>query len=352
MSFDVTILGAGHQGLAMAAHLGSCGISCGIWNRSEQRIAPLRDRGAITCTGSVSGDVPLAKASTNIEEVMSDVLLVTAPSTAHDDIARMLAPHLSGSSSVVLNPGRTFGAASFARTLGESGCSVIPPIAETQTIVYTCRRDDSGGVHIFALKNNVPISCLNPEDTSRLISRLPSCLSRYFTAASTMVETSFGNVGMILHCAPMLMNVGWVESDTAIFQYYYDGISPTIARFLEKLDCERVAISEALGHKVESVTEWLRRTYSASGGSLYDALQANVYYRGIDAPETINHRYLFEDIPNGLVPLESTAQALGIDVPATKSVISFANEVLDFDFRATGRHYEVACQYIAKHNIR
>lgn len=346
MTPDVTILGAGHQGLAMAAHLGSCGISCGIWNRSERHISMLKERGRISCTGAIIGDIPVAKASTDIREVMSDLLLIATPSTAHADIARMLAPYLNKTSVVVLNPGRTFGAASFANILKESGCTILPPIAETQTIVYTCRRDESTGVHIFALKEDVPIACVVPDDTGQLVKRLPDCLAGYFKEAVSTVETSFGNVGMVLHCAPMLMNIGWVESDATSFRYYYDGISPTIAGYLEKIDSERVAVSKALGHEVESVAEWLRRTYSACGDSLYEVLQSNIYYRDIKAPETVNHRYLYEDIPNGLVPLESTAHALGIETPATTAAVSFASEVLGCDFRAVGRHYDDAASYL------
>ena len=43
MAEEITILGAGHQGLAMAAHLSANGISCNLWNRSENHICDIKE---------------------------------------------------------------------------------------------------------------------------------------------------------------------------------------------------------------------------------------------------------------------------------------------------------------------
>ena len=155
-----------------------------------------------------------------------------------------------------------------------------------------------------------------------------------------MVHTSIGNVGMILHCAPLLLNSGWTESKTNVYKYYYDGITPTVSELIEKIDVERVAVSEALGHKVESTREWLIRTYHVEGNNLYECIQNNEAYKTIDAPRSLKHRYIFEDVPCGLVPLEAIGIKLGLNMGYTTLIIDLASKLMDVDFRETGRNLE------------
>ena len=109
---------------------------------------------------------------------------------------------------------------------------------------------------------------------------------------------------------------------------------------IEKIDNERVAVSEALGHKVESTKDWLIRTYHVTGSNLYECIQNNEAYKTIDAPGSLKHRYIFEDVPCGLVPLESIGLKLGLDMDYTTLIIDLASKLLNFDFRTTGRNLD------------
>jgi opine dehydrogenase len=84
---------------------------------------------------------------------------------------------------------------------------------------------------------------------------------KIYCPAESMIQTSIGNVGMIFHCAPILLNSGWTESENSTYKFYIDGISPYIGRLIEKIDAERVLVWEAMGMKVETAREWLVRTY-------------------------------------------------------------------------------------------
>lgn len=339
MAEKITIMGAGHQGLTMAAHLSSNGVNCYIWNRTKSHITEVMKSKKIVCKGIINKEVPVCEISDDITKVLQKNIMVATPSSAHRDIAHLLAPYVDDTYTIILNPGRTFGILDFIHALEEAGCESIPCIAETQTIVYTCRRDELNGVRLYALKKGVPIAALNYSDMPRVMASIPSCLRDYFLTVESYIETSLGNVGMILHCAPVLMNIGWIENKKVQFEYYYDGITPTIADLLERLDQERISISSAMGHKVETVVEWLQRTYGTNGSNLYENLQNNSYYRGIDAPASVHHRYLEEDIPNGLVALESIGEVLGIKTPITSTIISFANITMNCDYRQNGRRY-------------
>lgn len=339
MPQSVLIMGAGHQGLTMAAHLGANEIPCYLWNRTGEHIKDIVRTGTVKCSGILKGEIQVTGVSTNIEDVLQKVIMVTTPSSAHRDIAKILAGHVDESYVVILNPGRTFGVLDFMRVLRENGCRSLPLIAETQTIVYTCRRDASNGVTLYALKDGVKIAAYDRLDTMRVLSYLPACIRDHFIPAQSFVETSLGNVGMILHCVPVLMNVGWIENKKVDFKYYYDGISPTIAGILEQLDAERLAVADVMGYPVESLSEWLVRTYHTQGSNLFERLQNNACYHEIDAPADIHHRYIEEDVPNGLAALESAGAYFGVKTPVTTTVIDFANLVMRTDYRKTGRDY-------------
>lgn len=337
----VFVCGGGHQGLSMAAHLGLNGIEVTLWNRTESHIKEIIKTRKINCSGIINGEAEILMASSDIAEVISDFVMVSTPSNAHRDVAKVLAPYVHKDMIIVLNPGRTFGAIDFANTLIQCGIKELPYIAETQTIVYTCRRIGEASTKIIALKNGVKISSLKHGNINEIMGKMPECLRSHFSPVNSVALTSFSNIGMILHCAPVIMNIGWIETEKTDFKYYYEGISKSVADYLEKIDAERIGVAKALGFDVESTTEWLKRTYDVTGNSLYECIQANESYKEIDAPTTVYTRYILEDVPNGLVPIEYLAKTLGISTPNITTIINLVNSVLEIDFREIGRRFPV-----------
>lgn len=338
----VFVCGAGHQGFSMAAHLTLNGVEVRLWNRTQKHIQEVLDTGIIHCTGIINGDARISKASIDIAECICDFIMVTTPSSAHKSIARRLAPLVSADTVIILNPGRTFGAIEFAEELKAQGVRELPQIAEAQTIVYTCRRTGPNSTSILALKKDVEIAAIRGSDLNYIMDRMPDCLRSYFKGVDSVGMTSLSNVGMILHCAPVMMNIGWIETQKADFKYYYDGISHSVSRFLEKLDAERQAVAQAGGFEIESVREWLIRTYGVTGETLYECIRNNSAYREIDAPPSINTRYIFEDVPDGLVPVEAMGREIGVPTPNITTIIDLACAVMEEDYRATGRCFTIA----------
>lgn len=344
---QVFVCGAGHQGLSMAAHLALCGIRVTLWNRTLENIEEVAVTRKIYCKGIINGAANIDKASSEIGKVVSDFVMVAAPSSAHRDIAKELAPYVNKNMIIVLNPGRTFGAIDFADTLYKNGVKELPKIAETQTIVYTCRKEDANHVNIYALKKGVKIAALKREDNEYIMKTLPDCLKSYFEVTDSVAITSLSNIGMVLHCAPVLMNVGWIETKKTDFRYYYDGISKSVAFFLEKIDYERMKVAEAAGYKVESTASWLKRSYHVEGNNLFECIQNNSKYREIDAPKSLLCRYILEDIPNGMVPIEYLGMQMGISTANISTVIDLANAVMNRDFRKEGRRFSL--QFLQKY---
>ncbi len=333
------VCGGGHQGLAMAAYLALNGEKVTLWNRTLEHIEEIKKNRIINCTGVVRGAGIIEKASEKIEEVISDYILVTVPSTAYTDIAKEIAPYVNKNTIIILNPGRTFGAIQFAEELKKNHVVELPQIAETQTIVYTCRRKGNSEVTIFAMKNEVKIAGLANCCMDTVMQRMPESLKKYFSVENNIARTSLANIGMVLHCAPVLMNIGWIENGKVAFKYYYDGISQTVAKYIEKMDDERLNVAEKMGYPVESVTEWMKRTYNVGGNNLYECIKNNDAYKEIDAPPSLESRYILEDVPNGLVPIEYIGKKLKISTPYITNIIDLANAVYETDFRKSGRTF-------------
>lgn len=96
-------------------------------------------------------------------------------------------------------------------------------------------------------------------------------------------------------------------------------------------------VAYAFGLDPLSAKEWLRLSYGIKGKTLYELIQNNRQYQGILAPGTINHRYIFEDVPMSLVPIASLARVCNIETPTIDMVINMANIVYQKDFWAEGR---------------
>ncbi|MBM3212647.1 hypothetical protein FJZ33_10530, partial [Candidatus Poribacteria bacterium] len=80
--------------------------------------------------------------------------------------------------------------------------------------------------------------------------------------------------------------------------------------------------------------------YSAVGKNLYEALQANTAYNGIMSPDTLNHRYITEDVPMSLVPMASIGDMLGVPTPTIKAIIQLASNIHNTDYMKQGRSAE------------
>jgi opine dehydrogenase len=82
----------------------------------------------------------------------------------------------------------------------------------------------------------------------------------------------------------------------------------------------------------------LARGYSAQGNDLHQAIHANPGYKGINAPRSMHHRYVFEDVPCSLVPSAAIGKRFGVDVRGIETLIDLACIMHGTDYRHRGRN--------------
>lgn len=251
------VLGAGHGGLAMAGHLALMGFDVRLYNRSPERLVPINALGGIAVEGEVEGFGRISVATTDPAEAVrgAAVLMVVVPATAHRSIAEAVAPHLTDGQVVVLNPGRTFGALEFRQVLTARGVKADVIVSEAQTLIYASRATNPGQVRIFRIKNSIPLASIRAYRIPEVL-RLVRPAYPQFVPGDNVFKTSFDNIGAVFHPALTVLNAGWIE-DVSDFQFYIQGCTPSVARVLERLDAERLAVAEAVGFRAMTARQWL-----------------------------------------------------------------------------------------------
>jgi opine dehydrogenase len=340
----LTVIGAGHGGKAMAAHLAMMGFPTTLYNRTPARISAIKELGGINLEsqdGALKGFFKLACVTSSMAEALenAEMIMVVVPSSAHADIAKACAPYLKDGQIVVLHPGRTCGAIEFAKVLREENCQCDVTLSEAETFIYASRSDGPAEARIFRIKEAVPLAALPAKRTRLVLDMIHEAYPQFIDGVNVL-QTGMNNMGAIFHPALTILNTGWIESTHGEYQFYIEGATPSVARVLEALDRERVTVASSLGIRGRTALEWLQLAYDTTGENLYEAIQNQPGYYGIKAPTTLNHRYIFEDVPMSLVPIASLGQQYGVSVRAMDSIIRLASVMHRTDYWRRGRTIE------------
>jgi opine dehydrogenase len=327
---SVAVLGASHGGLALAGYLSQQGHVVVLWNRSVERVAAVAEKRGIylALPGSVADYVPIALATSNMAAALADVhvVLVAVPACAHSDIAHECAPHLRHGQTVLLLPGRTGGALEFRRGLHDAGCRARILLGEANTFPFAARCVEPGSAVIYGAKEEVLAAALPANFTPELLAACRSFLPMLRPARSTL-HTGLANLGAILHPVITLLNADRIERGES-FDFYREGVTPTVAAMLATADAERFRIARAYDVPACSLRDWIARAYNHHAETIHAAVTGNPAYVGIKSPTTLAHRYLLEDVPTGLVPLLELGKAAGLNLPVLSTLVDRSRMLL------------------------
>jgi opine dehydrogenase len=156
-----------------------------------------------------------------------------------------------------------------------------------------------------------------------------------------VLQAVFLYMNAVHHPPATICNVGRIESTGGDFNHYYDGITPSVGRLIDCVDRERLAIAAALGVKTEPFVDYFYRmgytTEDArASGLAYEAFHQSEPDRWIKAPPSLQHRYMDEDIPYGLVPLAALARLGAVPTPTMDALIEVASVLRGIDYRSEG----------------
>jgi opine dehydrogenase len=349
----IAILGAGNGGCAAAADLTRRGFEICLFSRSSDTLQPIRARGGIEYTGVIGeGFAPIRTVTNNIEEALegAELIVISTPTNAHGWYARLLAPHLRSHHFIMLDPGHTCGGLHFVHSLRQTGYSNEVKTCETITLTHGCRMAGPAKVGIMAVMTNLKLSAFPGKHLDELLPKVKAAFPNAIPARNVL-ETGLLNLNAMEHPPGMLLNVGWIEFTKGNFRFYSEGITPTVARIIQDLDDERLAVVRALnrvaGLQMQEMTfiEYFHKAgftseRAVNAKDMFLALQDSEPNKPIRSPGTLDHRYINEDVGFGLVPIYYLGQMAGVEMPVTRLMIDLACRVRRVDYWKDGLNLE------------
>lgn len=316
----------------MAGHLALKGYKVNLYDRNKQKIEALQQLKGVQLIGKIKGFGELALITSCLKDALTgtDIVMIVVPANAHKAVAKACKPYLKEHQIVILNPGRTGGALEFSNVLNNR-----VTVAETQTLLYACRSLKPGLCHVYGVKKSIPIAAFPGYKISHIYSLIKAAFPQ-FVSCKNVIETSLSNIGAVFHPTITILNSSRIERKDN-FDFYTDGVTKSVANTLEKIDNERLRVAEALKVQVISAKKWLNVVYGSIGDSLYARIHNTHYYKGISAPKTLFTRYIYEDVPTGLVPIANFGKLLGVDTSFINSLIESASIISNKDYALNGR---------------
>jgi opine dehydrogenase len=337
---EIAIIGAGNGGCAAAADLTLRGFSVRLYGRSAATIDPIRARGRIEITGVLGEhDVPIPSVTGDAGEAMrgADLVILMGPTHAHAAIAGTIAPHVTDEQILMAAPGHTV--LLIPNALRAKG-RLPAAYCDTATLPYIARKSGPTSVRITQAAKYLVFAAFPGKRADELAERIRPVYPAIQPGAN-LLETVFPYTNAIHHPPAILCNAGRVEATGGDYYHYYDGISPAVGRLIDALDRERLAIAQALGvralpfveqfHRIGYTTDAARRT-----GLAYEAFHQSEPDRWIRAPASLDHRFLNEDVPYGLVLLSELGRLAAVPTATIDHVIHLACAATGKDYRAQG----------------
>lgn len=339
----ITVIGGGNGALAIAGDLALGGFKVNLFEFPEfyRNIEMFEKTGEIEVTGDArNGTAKLELVTSDIGEAIgsSDAILVCVPSYAQEKTAQCLASFIKEEQPVFLTPGSTGGSLVFSKVAKEKCPGKELQIGEISTLPYACRRSrDSGKVDVFLTVHKLYFAAFPAKNTDRLYSIFKTIYPQT-VRFKNVLETGLNNGNPVTHAAACILNAGRIEYAKGEYYHYQEGITPSVARVIELVDRERLKICEALGFKQISTKQRILETgYSDNhDGNLYEIYTNSPAFRA-KGPESLQSRYVTEDVPYGLVPWYLIGQKLGLDLPVIRSIIELASALLGENYMECGR---------------
>lgn len=340
---EIAVLGGGNGSHAAAADLSEAGHRVRFWRRDAAAIAELNQAGNRLTLKDFRGERPvgIALVTTDIGAALAGAALVVcpAPAFAQESIAAAMAPHLTDGQVVFLPPG-TFGSYVMSHTARERGSHARVAFAETGTLPYLARMHGAGTIAITTRATRLPTGAFPLAGKDRALAVIRGAYPSVEDAGDVL-SGALMNAGPIIHPPLITMNAGPIEHFEH-WDIHNEGTTPAIRRVTDALDAERIAVRAALGYGPPHFP--LRDHYHAGGDEwMYGNLAHDKLVSSGDWRERLlltEHRYMREDVAQGLAFLVSVAEWAGVPAPVARGLLALGSAICGEDFRATGRTLE------------
>ena len=336
----ITVIGAGHAGTTISAELARKGHSVTLLKTSNklhnEHFAEIQRTHRIFM--EENGNVYDAEVtpSTDLADAIkgSHLLIIYIQTNYHEDLIRKLSEHIEDGQAVLIEPGY------LSTCYFLKYCTKNVTIIEAESSPIDCRIVAPG--HVKVLFRNVmnPVGVFPHKNKSYAASIL-NHLGFPFRFTDSVIEAALHNPNLIVHTIGAVFSIPRIEyvmKNGGTYSMYREVFTPHIWNLVTALDAEKIQVLRKLNCQATSYVEACKERNTLDKTQDAEAVFFDYAYNSSpDGPDTPNSRYVTEDIPQGLVLLESLGILLGVETPVCSALISCASALLGIDFRATGR---------------
>lgn len=338
---NITIAGMGNAGTAMAAELKRRGHKVSMLKTSDKLHNDNYEFLCKTRTITINGidenyQVKIDCVTDCAKDVIpdADLVIIFIQTNYHEILIKKIAEFLHDGQAVLIEPGYL------------SSCYILRychadlTVIEAESSPIDCRLIKPGTIQVL-FRNVMNPFGVYPDRKKDIAEDVLSQLGIPFEFTKNIAEAALHNPNLIVHTIGAIFSIPRIEYSKGNYWMYKEVFTPHIWNIVETLDKEKMDILEKMGCKRMPYVEACKLRNSLD--KTKDALEVFFDYannsspKGPDIPDS---RYVTEDVPQGLVLLESLGDFYDISTPVATGLIHCANAAFKKDFRKEGRTVE------------
>lgn len=339
----VTVVGSGNSGCAHAFKFKQQGHSVCLLKTSkgphEDNFKYLRETqrlvGIDNPMKGVKSEVQLDMITRDIEKAISgaDIIFVTVQTLYHDSVAKKIAPYFQDGQMAIIVPGY-MGSLYFKQHCKSTDVVFV----EGESTPFDARLIEPGVVNILFRNVRNALAFLPASKAEQCLARADQLVGCYKFLRKNIIESALHNPNLIVHTVGAIMSAGRIEYSGGEFWMYREAFTPSVLNLLYQLDNEKMKMLEVLG--MEGIPYFDACKFRNEDDLSVDSLEVFRSYAregGPKGPDTVNTRFIYEDVPMGLCLMNSIGKKFGIPTPICDSLINIASSLLGKDFWKEGR---------------
>lgn len=332
----ICVVGAGNAGCAHAAILAKSGHSVTLLKTSNatyvENFKAICARSGIVLRDLDGSETFVKIKPTRDPEVAFrskfDVVLVMTQTAYHQEVARLLGDSLRSAQMLVVVPGY-LGSIFFWRELQGR----VKIFAEGESPAYDARLEEPGAVRICFKNVRNALGFLTGSFREEGLKIAASLVDTYRYSRGSVVESALRNPNLILHTVGCVTSASRIEYSKGDFWMYREAFTPSVWNLVDRLDAEKRVILDEIGAEPTTYLQDCQfRNDVELGGDPMETFERYARDGGPKGPETLNTRYLYEDVPNGLGLICSIGESLGVPTMVASSVMTLAGALLGRNF--------------------
>lgn len=371
----IAVLGAGAVGKTLAADCKLAGREVRLYSRSPRSLAYLEHTG-ILLDGiqrnvygfERSGRVKMDVVTNDMAEAVrgAKFILISVPALAHEDYLRKLVPLLEDGMVIHTFPDN-YASLLLRKFMREARCKKDVIIGGWSSAPYGTRIEKVGGFwtnHVgvkyraITLRGAAMPACDSARflDTAEYLPCMDSITKGDGAVmGDTVLDIGFANINPVIHVPASVLGVSSMENwevygnEPGSYSMYSHGLCPSICRVQWQFYQEQCRIAAAIGIDLPHFTYeqfFSRRSVLTAEYMGVDAAgKDNSVFpldkpcdEGNTGPDTIDHRYITEDIPVGCKIYSLLGDAFGVPTPVIDALMVIGGAFHEKDLAGESRY--------------